>query len=225
MIILFAHCFTVNAQTVNQKNDSGEKTGSWVKYHDNGKVKYEGQFRNDRPYGKFTYYYSNGSEKATSIFSDDGIIAHNISYYTNGKLLAQGKYINQKKDSIWRYYLNEESNPCISSETFVNGVLNGESITYYPETGKEAEIVFFKNDKKDGSLLKYFPDGNIMTKSYYKDGSPDGNFVHYHPNGSEQIVGKYQDGIQVGEWKFYDENGKPVDKDEFTKEEEVKKID
>ncbi len=37
MIILFAHYVTVNAQTVNQKNDSGEKIGSWVKYHDNGK--------------------------------------------------------------------------------------------------------------------------------------------------------------------------------------------
>lgn len=225
MIILFAHYVTVNAQSVNQKNDSGEKIGSWIKYHDNGKKKYEGQFNNDRPYGKFTYYYSNGNVKSTSIFSDDGIIAHNISYYKNGKLLAEGKYINQVKDSIWKYYLNEESNPCISTETFVNGDLNGESITYYPDTGKEAEIVFFKDGKKDGSLLKYFPNGTIMTKSYYKDGLPEGDFVHYYPNGIERIVGQYKDGIQVGEWKFYNENGEPVDEDEFTKYEEVKKID
>lgn len=224
LIILFAHIITINAQIVNQVNDAGEKTGSWVKYFDNGKIKYGGQFNNDKPIGKFTYYYKNGSVKAVSIFSDDGKIAHNISYYENGKLLAEGKYVNQQKDSIWKYYLNEKSNPCISTETYIKGILVGESITYYPDSGKTAEIVFFKDGKKNGSLLKYFPDGQLMTESYYIDGFPDGKFTHYHPDGKVQISGKYKNGKQVGDWKYYDENGKAVDKDEFRKQEEVKEI-
>jgi len=52
----------------------------------------------------------------------------------------------------------------------------------------------------------------------------DGKFIHYHPDGKIQIQGQYSNGIQVGEWKFFDENGKPVDKDEFKKQEEVKEI-
>lgn len=225
LIILFTHCVTLNAQLVNQVNDASEKIGSWVKYFDNGKIKYEGQFNNDKPTGKFTYYYKKGNVKATSIFSNNGTIAHNISYYENGKLLAEGKYVNQKKDSIWKYYLNEASNPCISTETYVDGILVGESITYYPDTGEAAEIVFFKNGKKNGKLLKYFPDGKQMTESYYIDGLPDGKFTHYHPDGKVQIMGRYKSGKQVGDWKYYDENGKQVDKDEFKKQEEVKEIE
>ncbi len=225
LIILLTHIVTLNAQLVNQVNDSGEKTGKWVKYFDNSKIKYEGQFRHNKPFGKFTYYYSNGSVKAVSNFSDDGIIAHNISYYKNGKLLAEGKYVNQQKDSVWKYYLNETSNPVVSTETYVKGIPDGESITYYPDTGKTAEIVFFKNGKKDGSLTKYFPDGTLMTESNYIDGSPEGKFTHYHPDGKIQIEGKYKNGKQVGDWKYYDENGKQVDKDEFKKQEEVKEIE
>jgi len=224
LIILLTQCFTLNAQLVNQVNSTGQKTGSWVKYFDNNKIKYEGQFNNDKPFGKFTYYYKNGSIKTISVFSENGTIAHNISYDKNGKLLAEGKYVKQQKDSIWRYYLNEKSNPLISVETYVNGILHGESITYYSDTGKPAEIVFFKDGKKNGKLLKYFPDGNLMTESYYVNGMPDGKFTHYHPDGEVQITGSYKNGKQVGDWKYYDENGKQVDKDEFRKQEEVKEI-
>lgn len=225
LIIMFTQIVTLSAQQVNQVNPSGEKEGVWIKYFDNGKIKYEGQFRNDKPYGKFKYYFKEGSIKAISVFSDDGIIAINTTYYKNGKLMAEGKYVNQQKDSIWKYYLNEESNPLVSTETYINGILNGESNTYYPDTGEPAEIIFFKDGKKNGKLLKYFPEGNLMTESYYTDGLPDGDFTHYHPDGKVQIEGKYYKGKQVvGQWKFFDEDGNPVDKDEFKKQDEVKEI-
>ncbi|MBC8320220.1 MAG: hypothetical protein H8E34_05815 [Bacteroidetes bacterium] len=224
LIILIAGVGQLNAQLVNQVNDAGEKTGKWVKYFDNNKIKYEGQFNNDKPYGKFTYYYDKGGVKAVSDFLDDGVIAYNTTFYENGNLMAEGKYVNQQKDGIWKYYLNEISNPLISMETYVVGTLYGESITYYTDTGNPAEIVLFTNGKKDGKLIKYFPDGKLMTESYYKNGVPEGNFIHYHPDGQVQIIGQYQYGKQVGEWKYFDELGNPVDKDEFKKQEEVKEI-
>jgi len=224
LIVFLANVVNLNAQQVNQLNEDGEKEGIWIKSFDNGNIKYEGQFRNDKPYGKFTYYFKKGSVKAVSVFSDDGIFAHIITYYDGGNLMAEGKYVNQKKDGLWKYYLNEESNPVVSTETYNNGVLDGENITYYPDTGEPAEILLLENGKKNGKLLKYFPDGKLMTESYYKDGLMDGNFIHYHPDGKIQIQGQYSNGIQVGEWKFFDENGKPVDKDEFKKQEEVKEI-
>lgn len=222
--ILFAHSFTMVAQDINQVNGSGEKTGSWVKYFDNGKVKYEGQFHKGKPMGEFTYYYKKGSVKATSAFSKDGTIAHNVTYYENGSKMAEGKYFNQKKDSVWRYYLDEDNNPLVSTETYVSGALNGESVTYYPDSGEPAEILILKDGIKDGKLIKYFPDGALMTESFYKDGLPEGKFIHYHPDGKIQIEGRYYNGVQAGEWKYFDEDGKPVDKDEFKKQEEVEEI-
>lgn len=224
IIVLLANVLTLNAQQVNQVNASGEKEGVWIKYFNNGKIKYEGQFRKDRPYGQFTYYFKKGNIKAVSLFSDDGIVAHTTTYYEGGKIMAEGKYVNQQKDSVWKYYLDEKSNPVVSMETYKNGILFGESITYYTDSGNPAEILMLENGKKNGKLLKYFPDGQLMTESYYKDGQPDGSFIHYHPNGKVQIQGVYYNGRQAGEWKYFDEDGNPVDKDEFMKQDEVEEI-
>ena len=224
VILLLANTVILSAQQVNQVDATGKKIGEWVKYYSNSRVKYEGQFRNNRPYGKFTYYYEEGAIKAVNSFSDDGVIAYNTAFYENGKLMAEGKYVNQKKDSIWNYYSNEKSNPLVSIETYVNGNLNGESITYYPDSGEPTEIVCYENGKRNGKLLKYFPDGQLMTKSYYKNDLPDGDFIHYHPDGKVQIEGKYGNGNQIGEWKYFDEKGIPIDKDDFMKQDEVKEI-
>ncbi len=226
IVLVFILAFTSysQAQSFNQLDDSGRKEGKWVKYFDNRKMKYEGQFRNDMPFGKFIHYYNTGDVKAIVVFSDDGIIGRSTTYYKNGKLMAEGKFINEQKDSVWRYYLNEATNPLISTETYVNGELHGESITYYTETGDPAEIVVYEDGRKNGKLIKYFPDGILMTESYYKNGVPDGDFKHYHPDGKIQILGSYKNGLQLGNWKYYDESGKQVDEEEFLKQEEVKEI-
>ena len=225
LIIFLWLSISVVAQMVNQVNSSGEKEGSWVKYFDNNRVKYEGQFHLGKPIGKFTYYYKEGGVKAVSDFSDDGIVVKNITYYKNGLLMAEGEFVNQKKNGLWKYYLKQKNNPLISTETYLNGELDGESVTYYPETGNRTEVVSYKNGKKDGELLKYFPDGTLMTKSYYKDGLPDGSFVHYHIDGKIQIEGNYSKGIQIGEWKYFDDKGNLVDEEAFKKQEEVRDIE
>ena len=129
--------------------------------------------------------------------------------------MAEGRYIDQKKDGLWKYFLDEKDEKLISTESFTNGELNGECITYYPDSCNPAEIVFYKNGLKDGKLIKYFPDGQIMTKSQYHNNQLVGEFVHYHPNGQVQIKGLYENGIQVGEWKYYDEEGNELDEEEF----------
>jgi len=224
LALLIAIGSTLVAQSVNQVNENGKKEGKYIKYFDNNKMKYEGQFRNDIPYGLFKHYYKTGQLKAEVRFSDDGIIARNTSYYKNGKVMAQGKYINQKKDSIWNYYLDEDTLTLISYETYKKGVLNGESVTYYPESGEIAEVIEYKDGKKHGKLIKYFPDGVLMTKSYYENGQPHGDFIHNHPDGKIQIRGKYHKGVQSGNWEYYNEDGIRVTEEEFSKQEEVKEI-
>jgi antitoxin component YwqK of YwqJK toxin-antitoxin module len=107
LITILAFATNLNAQLVNQEDSNGKKQGKWVKYFDNNRVKYEGQFHLGTPYGKFTYYFKNGGVKAVSEFSDDGVDANNITYYENGNLMAEGKFVNQKKDGSWKYYLDK----------------------------------------------------------------------------------------------------------------------
>ena len=224
LITIFSISINCEAQSTNQLNGNGKKEGKYIKYHDNNKKKYEGQFRNGVPYGTFTHYFNNGKVKAVVNFSDDGVISRTKSYYKNGNVMAEGKYINKEKDSVWNYYLDEAGNPLISTETYDKGNLSGESITYYAESGDPAEIIMYENNLKHGRLVKYFPDGVLMTESYYLEGDPHGDFLHYHPDGSLQIRGKYYKGMQEGNWDYYNEDGTRVSEEEFSKQEEVKEI-
>lgn len=222
----FLFCLSAISQDINRLDASGKKNGKWIKKFDNGKTKYNGSFKNGFPIDTFTYYFETGEKRAENIFSQNGKIANNITYYKNGMKMAEGRYNDKKKDGIWKYYIDEKNNRLVSSENYDNGILDGESSTYYPDSGKPAEIIFYKNGRKNGKLIKYFPEGQLMTESQYLNGEPIGDFIHYHPNGQIQITGKYKNGEQVGEWKYFDENGKKIEEEDFKATDiETKEID
>ncbi len=203
------------------QNSEMKKNGPVTKLYDNGKKRFEGQFRDGVPFGKFIYYYKTGQLQAEMNYSDDGIIATSTTYYENGNKMAEGKFINQKKEGKWEYYLNEKDNNIISYEHYRNGKLDGEMVTYYPNSMVPAEIVHFKEGFKDGKLLKFFSDSTIMTESYYTDNQPDSLFLHYHPDGSIYIKGYYNKGIQIGNWEYFNAEGKPISEEDFLRQEEV----
>jgi antitoxin component YwqK of YwqJK toxin-antitoxin module len=139
--------------------------------------------------------------------------------------MAEGKYIKQKRDSIWLFY-SDVDGKLLSSETYKKGVLHGITKTFYPKTGNVAESIEYVNGIKEGPYKKYFPDGALMTEGTYVNDLLDGKFTLYHPNGNIQVKGNYKNGRQTGNWNYFDEDGNAVSEDDFKKdniEEEVQK--
>jgi len=201
-------------QSFNQTNANGQKQGKWSKTYANGVPRYEGQFNNDQPYGEFKHYYRSGIIQAITTYSPDGVIARTKTFHENSKLMAEGKYINQKKDSIWRYYSDVDEN-LISDESYNNGQLNGLSRTYYPESGNIAQSIEYIDGIKNGLFRKYFPEGSIMTKGTYINDLLNGDFTLYFPEGKVQLKGKYMKGRQMGNWQYFDEEGNEISEDDF----------
>ncbi len=205
------------SQSLNQTDANNLKQGKWGKTYANGKISYEGQFKNDKPYGEFKHYYISSALKAITNYSPDGVVAHTTTFYENSLPMAEGKYINQKKDSVWNFF-SEFDGKLISQETYNKGELNGLSKTFYPESGNIAESIEYKNGLKQGDLKKYFPDGSIMTEGFYKNDLLDGDFTLYFPEGNIQLNGKYLNGRQIGNWQYFDEEGNEISEDEFKEE-------
>jgi len=208
------------AQSFNQLDANGNKQGKWIKSFANGVPRYEGQFKNDKPYGEFKHYYFSGVLKATTKYSPDGIVARTKTFHENSQPMAEGKYINQKKDSVWRYF-SDVDGKLISDETYKKGELQGISTIYYPENGKVAKSIEYKDGLKNGELRKYFPEGGIMTEGTYLNDQLDSDFTLFFPNGKVQLKGQYKNGRQVGNWIYFDENGMEITEDDFKAEGEV----
>lgn len=220
--IIFLSFTYLQAQDLNQVDSNGNKQGKWRKTYLSGVIKYEGQFRNDKPYGIFKHYYEDAQLKANTTFSDDGIIAHTKSFHENGQPLADGKYINQKRDSTWNFYSDIDGS-LVSVENYKIGTLYGLNILYYPGQDQVAEITEYISGKKEGPYLKYFPDGKIMIEGNYSNNQLDGKYTVYYDDGTIEIDGKYLNGIKEGNWDYYDEEGKTISEEDYKEQQEVKK--
>lgn len=234
VIIALLFISEVKAQEkLNEIDAAGRKQGHWIKYSANKKKLYDGNFVNDVPAGKFIYYSEAGIPWAITIFSQNGTVGYNQHFNGAGKLVGEGKYINQKKDSLWRFY-NDEGK-LVSVESYLNDLKNGTCKIYY-SSGQLSEEKTYVNDILDGPCTKYFSDGKIKFKGQYIKDKAEGKTVYYYPSGTMSVEGFYKNDLKHGQWNFYNmdgtlkkkvlySNGKTKDKNEaslMTKEEEEK---
>ena len=136
--------------TINRTDSKGRKQGVWKKTHPQNTVyQYVGQFKDDKPYGTFKYYYEDGALKSIVKFSNSGMLARSVSFWENGRVMSKGNYINQKKDSTWIYY--DQYGYLNLAEQYSIGKLDGWRVVYYQLGRGEKE-------------------SPVLEQAYYEDG-------------------------------------------------------
>lgn len=220
LVTLIAFFAFVTVGQINQVDAKGKKQGEWGKLYEGSKVfEYTGQFKNDKPIGKFTYYYPSSKVKAVIKHDENSTRSVAFYYHENGALMSYGIFRNQLKDSIW---LNFGPSQRISNtETYKNGKLEGRKIIYYiPEELADksqipASVSYYKNDMLDGEYIEYFDGKKIKVKGAYFENKKDGVWTHNHPSGKPMMIIRFQKGVKHG-WAFgYDEAGKEIGKKYF----------
>lgn len=188
----------------NKTDAAGKKQGHWIKFDDNHKKVYDGNFVNGVPVGKFTYYYDTGTPWAVTVFMKNGTVAYTRHYSAGGKLAGLGKYVNEKKDSLWKF-MNEDS-VVISEENYVNGLKNGTCKVFYVN-GQVAEEKIWKMGKLNGPCKKYFDNGQLKYTGTYVNDKVEGKAVYYYISGKIDGQGMYKNDLKDGVWNYYLENG------------------
>ena len=199
---------------VNQVDAQGRKQGTWEKTYEGSIVyQYRGQFKDDKPVGKFTYYYESSKVKA--------IIKHNdvekgrslaYFYHENGQVMSAGIYRNMKKDSIWVNFT--PGGKLSTKEEFKNDQLNGTTYVYFvtEDLQSQTPVVATKKTYKDGVLhgeyIEYFVNGKTKNRGKYVNNKQDGPWEEFHLNGQRAITYRYDDGKKHGYQIAYDETGK-----------------
>jgi antitoxin component YwqK of YwqJK toxin-antitoxin module len=191
-------------EKLNFTDTLGRKQGHWIKYNGEKKKVYDGNFKNDIPVGKFIYYLNTGEPWAITIFSEEGKVSHTQHLNKNGKISGEGKYINQQKDSVWKFY--DDLGNLKSEESYLNGIKHGKSKVYY-SNGQLAEDKGWVNGEIHGMYTKYFENGLIKSQREYIKGSVEGKARYNYPSGKIYAEGSYKNDVKDGVWKFYKEDG------------------
>jgi antitoxin component YwqK of YwqJK toxin-antitoxin module len=98
---------------------------------------------------------------------------------------------------------------------------NGQSLTFFPETGAILSKGNFVEGKREGIWEWYYPNGNIYYRSGYSPdkkrevwistnllGNEHGIHERYYENGQLEEKGSYEFGLKVDKWEKYYKNGK-----------------
>ncbi|MEO8760405.1 MAG: hypothetical protein ABI388_04615, partial [Bacteroidia bacterium] len=211
--ILFLCSCICTSQTKNQTDANGLKQGYWEKMDDaSKKIIYKGTFKDDKPQGTFYYYYKNSDSLRTKTeFRQNGKIAYVIMHHlSTGKIEAKGKYVNEEKDSLWRFY--DTSGTLISTENYLNGKKNGASKVYYP-SGLVSEEKNYKNNLEDGPFKQYYGDKKIKGQGAFIAGQYNGLCSWHFNNGIAAAQGVYDNGVKKNVWIYKTQDGKITDKE------------
>ena len=175
----------------NYKDD--KQNGFWTYYYKSGKINAKGEFvnGNETDFGK-TGIPKNGRMNLWSIYYENGNLEEEASY-KDGKLTGPRKLYFENGN------LQEEQN-------LIEGELNGIYKTYH-ENGKIKQESNLVNGKYQGLQIGYFENGNKSVEENYVDDELNGQKKTYYENGKLQkelnfVKGKLR-GLQIG----YFDNG------------------
>jgi antitoxin component YwqK of YwqJK toxin-antitoxin module len=195
------YIFADTGTAINKTDREGRRQGLWEKKYPDGILRYRGHFLDNNPIGVFkTYYDTIDSLQSIRVFSNDGKSAYTHMFYTTGALAAEGKYVDEKKDSIWKFY--DAVQRMIRKDQYKNGKEEGKSVIFYSD-GNVLEVKNWENDLEEGPFQQYFDEGGIKEEGIYVHGKLEDTLTVYDPDGKISVKGTYVNDMHEGSWIYY----------------------
>lgn len=194
----------------------GKEEGVWTNYWENGKIKNQGTFKKGELNGKWESYYPNGNMNISGYYKNGLREKQWIDYYSNGK----GR-------ELVTYKIMKRKSAVNKSHTF-ESVKNGKYEAYSSKDFKLTEEGTYKDGKKHGLWIAYYPGGKIpAVTSEYKDGRLHGVVREYDLKNGKILRSEtnYKDGAKHGKMTIYDKRGKKVAEKMFDNGSEVKEVE
>jgi uncharacterized protein len=201
-LIEYKKGFVVERMKINRKDQNNLKQGKWYIFYDNGNVKTEGIYKDDKKNGYFKEYTESGdlvsvSKYVMDVKQEDAEEITKLDvvneYYPDGKLKASGTYRNGVPEGIRREYGKDGT--IEKSFIYRSGYIVGEGIV--AEAGS-----------REGHWREFYANGTLKAEGEYKDDKRIGEWVFYYPGGSKEQAGKFSiSGKKTGTWKWFFEEG------------------
>jgi len=194
--------FVINRERINRVDFKGQKQGVWKWFYDNGNLKLEGTFQNDKKNGFFKSYKPDGNLIVIEKYINDELqldapelreLEVRTDYYPNGQIKATASYNKGKPEGIRRDY--NPDGTLKTGSVYKNGILVGQGIV--DEKGL-----------KQGIWKEFYDDGKLKAEGSYKDNLKVGNWKFYYKSGKLEQTGRFNaKGNYDGEWQWYYESG------------------
>jgi antitoxin component YwqK of YwqJK toxin-antitoxin module len=183
-------------------NVEGDRVGSWKYYYEDGIIKSEGEYKNNRRVGVWKYYYHNGNIEQKGNFLHGVPHGQWIWYYETGNVKREEYYRLGKEDGESVEY--DEYGEITAKGNYIEGLKEGK---WFFDFQVHIEEGNFKNDFKHGMWNYKYPNGKLYFEGRFIQGNPDGMHLYYYKNGKLKEKQYYNIGIKEKNWEYYDYYG------------------
>lgn len=201
---------SLTSEEINRYDENGNKTGKWVEYYPDKKIKKEENYKAGKKDGVSKEYDQSGNLKTLEQFIDgqqnDSIqefvfIDIRTEYHENGTPKLVGGYANNKKQGIFREY-DADSGKIINS--FI-----------YDQDVKLSEGIIDNYGIYKGKWKIYYKTGELKEEGEYVEGIKEGEWNYYYQNGVLEQKGKFVKGKVHGKWQWFYQNSKKRREESF----------
>lgn len=142
------------------------------------------------PEGEQRIYYKDGTLLSLGQSSKIGLRQGEWKTYTleGHRVASIGKYLNDWRDGIWKYYDTEGKLYLI--------------VTYAKEPRRDF-LITRDYGNENGIYERYFPEGSIEEIGFFKGGFFEGPITRYHRNKKVSIKGQYKQDLMDGKWQYF----------------------
>jgi uncharacterized protein len=215
-------------------NSAGQMNGLYKQYLESGLVEVQGNYKNDKKIGTWTYTLDAQGHKNINTYDNEGnpngLFIEHCFGHPNSKL-SETYFKAGQKDGLWKEYFcpsetMNQSDKLQKVYSYTLGKLNGLYTEYY-ENGKTKMVGGYKLNAKDGEWKEYDENGVLIISDTY--GKKLGDFdlvdeIKYFTSGDTRkikrtiVYGWLGKISNIGEELYYDSTGVLFGKNVWNKE-------
>lgn len=200
-LLTYRNGFIYIADKINRYDAAGHKTGNWIEYWSEGRMKEEGNWTEGKRNGVFRFYKRTGDidkieEYANGVLvtGTDGTMVLEIrkEYDDNGNLKMVGSYRDGQRQGTFREY----------------GPGGEQLMSYFYESDiKTGEGLVDSLGMRQGPWKLFYGTGELRAEGGYINGKKDGPWIFYFRDGKKEQKGNYKEDLAAGQWNWYYSSG------------------
>ncbi len=189
-------------ERINRTDNFGYKQGNWKYFWQNGNLKMEVTYLNDKINGFLKRYDENGNFLSVEKYTQGELVAdaketkqleRKVAYHSNGQPSIIATYYNGVPEGVRREF--DEDGKVVKSYSYEDGWMRYEGVVDL-------------NGKRQGLWKEYYKTGELRSQGKYVNSNPVGPWEFYFMDKTVEIEGAYdQKGRKTGEWLWYYANG------------------
>jgi antitoxin component YwqK of YwqJK toxin-antitoxin module len=177
-------------------------------YYESGALKSKMTYRQGVLTGTQEDFYESGKPEQKIEHANQGRDRKVTAYFEDGTVKAEQQFKAGQPAGQWRTFHPGGKQPA-TQETYVNGRLAGEKLSYSP-TGTVLSKLVYENGKPTGLGQEFYESGKLKAETTYVKGLKTGTFRQLREDGTPETTGFYRNGKQSGVWTTFGPDGKTV---------------